>query len=96
MTKVIADISMSLDGFVTAPGAGPDHGLGVGGEPIHEWALSGDSPVDTKILDAVVAATGAVVMGRRTFDVVDGPMAGATTWGTAPTGSRLMRRRSSW
>lgn len=73
MTKVIADISMSLDGYVTAPGADLEHGLGIGGEAIHEWALSGDSPVDAKILDAAVAATGAVVMGRRTFDVIDGP-----------------------
>lgn len=73
MTKIIADISMSLDGYVTGPDAGPEHGLGIGGEPIHEWALSGDSPVDAEILDAAVAATGAVVMGRRTFDVVDGP-----------------------
>ena len=73
MTNVIADISMSLDGYVTGPDAGPEQGLGVGGEPIHEWAMSADSPIDTKILDAAVAATGAVVMGRRTFDVVDGP-----------------------
>lgn len=73
MTNVIADISMSLDGYVTGPDAGPEQGLGVGGEPIHDWAMSEDSPIDTKILDAAVAATGAVVMGRRTFDIVDGP-----------------------
>jgi len=73
MTNVIADISMSLDGYVTGPDAGPEQGLGVGGEPVHEWAMSEDSPIDTKILDAAVAATGAVVMGRRTFDIVDGP-----------------------
>jgi hypothetical protein len=39
MTKVIADISMSLDGYVTARGADPEHGLGIGGEAIHAWVL---------------------------------------------------------
>jgi hypothetical protein len=28
MSKVIADITMSLDGYVTGPGADPRHGLG--------------------------------------------------------------------
>jgi len=40
MSKVIADISMSLDGYVTAPGAGLEHGLGIGGEPIRAWVLA--------------------------------------------------------
>ena len=35
MSKVIADISMSLDGYVTARGVDQEHGLGVGGEAIH-------------------------------------------------------------
>jgi hypothetical protein len=35
MTTVVADISVSLDGFVTGPDAGPDNGLGTGGEPLH-------------------------------------------------------------
>ena len=33
MSKVIADISMSLDGYVTAPGAGQEHGREVTGSP---------------------------------------------------------------
>ena len=39
MSKVIADISMSLDGYVTAPGVDQEHGLGIGGEAIHAWVL---------------------------------------------------------
>jgi hypothetical protein len=35
MGKVIADISMSLDGFVAGPHDGLGRGLGDGGEPIH-------------------------------------------------------------
>src|SRR3954453_22504454 len=74
MSKVIADISMSLDGYVTAPGAGPQHGLGVDGEPIHAWVLEEPrSPVDEEVLARSFEQTGAVVMGRRLFDVVDGP-----------------------
>src|SRR6187401_2293994 len=74
MSKVIADISISLDGYVTGPGADPDHGLGVDGEGIHAWVLEEPrSPVDEAVLAGSFEATGAVVMGRRLFDVVDGP-----------------------
>jgi len=72
MGKVIADISMSLDGFVTGPAPGPDNGLGDGGEGLHTWAFSAD-PVDRQVLTSTTDATGAVVMGRRLFDIVDGP-----------------------
>lgn len=73
MNKVIVDISMSLDGYVTARGADGEHGLGIGGEVIHGWAISGTTDADARILDEAVEATGAVVVGRRLFDVVDGP-----------------------
>jgi len=71
MTKVIADITMSLDGYVTGPGADTEHGLG-DAEELHTWVFSQDQ-VDTEILERATSATGAVVMGRRLFDVVDGP-----------------------
>jgi dihydrofolate reductase len=63
---------MSLDGFVTGPDAGPERGLGRGGEPLHAWVHS-DHEVDREVLRAGAEAPGAVVMGRRLFDVVDGP-----------------------
>jgi dihydrofolate reductase len=68
--SVVVDISMSLDGYVTASGADAEHGLGVGGEVRHRWAFADDS-ADQEILAAAVQRTGAVVMGRRTFDIVD-------------------------
>jgi dihydrofolate reductase len=71
MSKVIADITMSLDGYVTGPLAESEHGLG-GVDELHAWVMEQD-PVDTEILEQTTAATGAVVMGRRLFDVVDGP-----------------------
>ncbi|WP_244931561.1 dihydrofolate reductase family protein [Nocardioides sp. W7] len=64
MSRIIGDITVSLDGFVD--------GAGDGVEALHAWALVSDDPVDAAVL-ASVAGAGAVVMGRGTFDVVDGP-----------------------
>ncbi|BBJ45351.1 DNA-binding protein [Streptomyces antimycoticus] len=72
MTRIIADISVSLDGFVTGPDPGPDNGLGTGGEALHTWAFSED-PDDRRVLREATARSGAVVLGRRLFDIVDGP-----------------------
>lgn len=73
MGKVVADISMSLDGYVTGPNPGLHNGLGDGGEPLHDWAVSSDDEVDATVLREATEGTGAVVMGRRLFDIVDGP-----------------------
>src|SRR5882762_7526958 len=62
MSKVIADISMSLDGYVTARGVDQEHGLGIGGEAIHAW-----------VLDEPRSPVGEAVMGRRLYYIVDGP-----------------------
>ncbi|NUU19982.1 MAG: dihydrofolate reductase [Streptomycetaceae bacterium] len=72
MTRIIADISMSLDGFVTGPDPGPDNGLGTGGEALHTWAFS-DDPDDRRVLRDGTARSGAVILGRRLFDQVDAP-----------------------
>lgn len=70
---VKVDISMSLDGFVTGPGAGPDRGLGVDGEVLHTWAMGEPTDREREILARTFDRTGAVIMGRNTYDVVDGP-----------------------
>ncbi|MEV4343135.1 dihydrofolate reductase family protein [Actinoplanes sp. NPDC049596] len=72
MTKVVADISVSLDGFVTGPNPGLDNGLGDGGEALHRWVFEGDA-TDRAVLQESTDATGAVIMGRALFDIVDGP-----------------------
>ncbi|HZG04488.1 MAG TPA: dihydrofolate reductase family protein [Streptomyces sp.] len=72
MTRIVADISVSLDGLVTGPAPGPDNGLGTGGEALHSWAFSED-PDDRRVLREATARSGAVVLGRRLFDIVDGP-----------------------
>ena len=72
MTRIVADITMSLDGFVTGPNAGPGNGLGDGGEPLHRWVFAGD-PEDDRILKEGTERSGAVIMGRSLFDVIDAP-----------------------
>ncbi|MFF4554267.1 dihydrofolate reductase family protein [Streptomyces sp. NPDC001422] len=72
MTRIVADISVSLDGFVTGPDPGVDSGLGTGGEALHTWAFS-DDPDDRRVLREATARSGAVVLGRTLFDIVDGP-----------------------
>jgi hypothetical protein len=64
MTKVVADITMSLDGFVTGPDPGPVLGLGRDGEALHAWVESGHE-VDRQVLQDGAEAPGSVVMGRR-------------------------------
>ena len=75
MSTSVLYMSMSLDGFITGPGDDAEHGLGVNGERLHDWLgePEGDAPnfhppgASGQIFDEVMA-TGAIVVGRRTFD----------------------------
>jgi dihydrofolate reductase len=71
--KVIADISMSLDGYVTGPDPDLLHGLGHDADRLHTWAVGSDDPVDRRVLAEGTESSAAVVMGRRLFDIIDGP-----------------------
>ena len=42
MSMVIVDISISLDGYITAAGRNPEEPLGPGGEVLHDWFLDPD------------------------------------------------------
>jgi dihydrofolate reductase len=83
VATTILYMSMSLDGFITGPNAGPGNGLGDGGERLHEWARAGGETGETGVpalvsdgVNAQVVAefmsTGAVVVGRRTFEWAGG------------------------
>jgi dihydrofolate reductase len=67
MGRVSFDISMSLDGYVTAANMRPEEPLGEGGERLHEWAFSEDSR-NREIITEAVKGLGAVIAGRRTYD----------------------------
>ena len=40
MSTLIADLSVSLDGFVAGPDPSQQDPLGIGGEQLHEWAFA--------------------------------------------------------
>ena len=77
MTKVIFDMSMSLDGFVKASNATPEQPLGESGERLHQWGFSEDER-DREVLAGGVEGSGEIIAGRRTYDSLpwwgaDGP-----------------------
>ncbi|GAA5065471.1 dihydrofolate reductase [Thermocatellispora tengchongensis] len=71
MSKVIAGISMSLDGFVTGPNVTREHQLGDGGEVLHQW-LHEPHPRDTELLAGMRDGVGSILMGRRSYDLAEG------------------------
>jgi dihydrofolate reductase len=73
MPKTFLEITISLDGFVAAHGVSLEHPLGVGGLRLHDWLLGSPTPADREVADAMFATTGAFVLGRRMFDVGEGP-----------------------
>ena len=85
MGKVVYDISMSLDGFITAANVRPEAGwggLGDGGERLHDWGFNSADPRNREIAEALLATTGAVIVGRNTYDV------SIPNWGAdGPTGA---------
>ncbi len=82
MSKVIAGITTSVDGYITGPDDGPGCGLGIGGERLHYWVFGGpwsyDTPPtgeptgeDKAWLDEAMAGIGAVVGGRGTYEAAE-------------------------
>jgi dihydrofolate reductase len=89
--KVVAGITVSVDGYITGPDDGPGCGLGVGGERLHYWVFGGpwgyDAPprgeptgVDKEWLEEVLGANGAVVTGRGTYEAA-GHWGNKNPWG---------------
>jgi dihydrofolate reductase len=79
MTKVIAGITTSIDGYITGPNDGPGKGLGEGGERLHYWVFGGPwtydaeprgeaTGEDAEWLAEVSSRIGAVVGGRGTYE----------------------------
>jgi dihydrofolate reductase len=81
VSKTVLYMSMSVDGFIAGPNAGPANGLGDKGQRLHEWFLPDADPehrtgsqvsgVNRDVMDEAMAS-GAVVVGRRTFELADG------------------------
>jgi dihydrofolate reductase len=91
MVKVVTGLSRSLDGFIAGPNDSAERILGDGGERLLGWYFSGDtdyrlpgtemvfkvSPTSAEFLREVHRTIGAMVQGRRTFDIANG-------WGGRP------------
>ena len=82
MGKVIFDISISVDGFMTAADPRLEEPLGDGGQQLHRWAGGGEGGIDEQsraLLKRERESAGAMICGRRTYDTsvrwwgADGP-----------------------
>jgi dihydrofolate reductase len=86
MTKVKAQISISLDGYMAGANQSEANPLGEGGEALHEWVFKqasfnamhgrgdeGERGPSDDVLRSAAKNLGAVVMGRNMF----GPIRGA-------------------
>ncbi len=67
MGNVVIDMSMSLDGYIAAPNDNPEQGLGEDGMRLHNWAFD-DPSVFEQFYRDLTEQTGAVIMGRRSYD----------------------------
>jgi dihydrofolate reductase len=92
MAKVLVALTMSLDGYIAGPNDSNELPLGEGGEALFEWFFTGDTPSrhddrfklskrSAEVFDAGIDSCGAVVTGRRTYDIAgawggEGPVPG--------------------
>lgn len=67
MSVVVIDMSMSLDGYIAAPNDTPENGLGDDGMRLHNWMFD-DPAVFEQVFGDLRNNTGAVIMGRRSYD----------------------------
>jgi dihydrofolate reductase len=79
MTKVVAAITTSVDGYIAGPNDGPDKGLGEGGERLHYWVFGArwtydnepegePTGEDAEWLAEASSRVGAIVGGRATYE----------------------------
>jgi dihydrofolate reductase len=85
VSKVKCQIAVSADGYLAGPNQSEEHGLGEGGEALHDWAFKtrffqeihgregGEGGVSDDVVREASANSNAVVMGRNMFGPVRGP-----------------------
>src|SRR5215204_3797785 len=91
MTKVLAGITTSVDGYIAGPNDGPGKGLGERGERLHYWVFGGPWTYDAETrgeatgddaawLEETVSNVGSVVAGRWTYEAA-GHRGDENPWG---------------
>ncbi len=95
----VCSFSISLDGFGAGPRQSLQYPMGVGGMPLHRWAMGtrsfhrmhggdgGDTGVDDDFIQRGFANIGAWILGRNMFGPVRGPWPDDTWkgwWGDEP------------
>jgi dihydrofolate reductase len=69
MTAIRLDMTMSLDGFVAGPDDRTGQEMGQGGFRLFNWLDDRDGPGPNGEVYAESLATGAIISGRRTFEL---------------------------
>ncbi|MFH0522224.1 dihydrofolate reductase family protein [Streptomyces sp. M41] len=90
MSEVIAQLTMSLDGYIAGPDSGREHPLGIGGERLHRWVFGlrswrreqglkgGTGGPEDDMVAEWIQRFGAVVMGHGMY------ITGEAPWGDNP------------
>jgi dihydrofolate reductase len=83
MGSVVLVISVSVDGFVAADNVRLDAPMGDGGDRLHGWLTDTEDPRNREILTRGIGNLGAVITGRRNYEMAirwwgaDGPTGAA-------------------
>ena len=78
MGSVIVEMSMSLDGYIAGPHDSDANPFGDGGQRLHQWMFGDDGPAaglagaGREVFDDLRGETGAMISGRRLYDVTGG------------------------
>ncbi|MEP7374483.1 MAG: dihydrofolate reductase family protein [Chitinophagaceae bacterium] len=79
MGKVIAEITMSLDGFIAGPGISSKNPMGINGQRLHEWIFNRATDTDKAMIAEIMKSIGAVITGNHTYaTAIDEAWSGAT------------------
>jgi dihydrofolate reductase len=70
--KLLVEMTMSLDGFISGPDVRVGQPLGLEGERLHDWLFSPDNDVDREATAAIFDTSGAILIGRRVYDTIEG------------------------
>jgi hypothetical protein len=83
MGTVTVGSSVSVDGLVAGPNDGPEHPMGDGGDRLFRWMSAGPErnrvnnwfvppDADRVVIDEWLSEAGALISGRRTFEIANG------------------------